>query len=252
MDHRAPKPETVGARHHRRARCGGTWPSWPHSWPAGCVSRSRPWPSTASTKRGWSTPSCGGATPPPSRVTVSLPTGTCRPVVDLRAERDLNVPTAVLDDVGIELVRIPIRDGQTPNAEQAAQFVDVVPRGVYVHCGAGVGRAGVMAATYLVAQGETSSWQARWAGTWPSGRCRRADRLRRIPRHRRRIRATPGMGGTREPVPRRAPPAGVRPTSPAPVGQAARGRPPRPDRARGWGHRGTDHVGGDRPALEQD
>lgn len=84
-------------------------------------------------------------------------------VVDLRAERDLDVPTAVLDEVGIELVRIPIRDGQTPNAEQAAQFVDVVRQaegGVYVHCGAGVGRTGVMAATYLVAQGETSSWQA--------------------------------------------------------------------------------------------
>lgn len=84
-------------------------------------------------------------------------------VVDLRAERDLDVPSAVLDEVGIERVHIPIRDGQTPDAAQAAQFVDVVRQAdglVYVHCGAGVGRTGVMSATYLVAEGETSSWQA--------------------------------------------------------------------------------------------
>lgn len=84
-------------------------------------------------------------------------------VVDLRAERDLDVPTDLLDEVGIEWVHIPIRDGQTPAAGQAARFVDVVREAdglVYVHCGAGVGRAGAMAATYLVEEGETSSWEA--------------------------------------------------------------------------------------------
>jgi hypothetical protein len=47
-------------------------------------------------------------------------------VVDLRAERDLIVPSAVLDDIGIERVLIPIRDGQTPDPAQSARFMDVV------------------------------------------------------------------------------------------------------------------------------
>ncbi|MGI8759618.1 MAG: fused DSP-PTPase phosphatase/NAD kinase-like protein [Acidimicrobiales bacterium] len=84
-------------------------------------------------------------------------------VVDLRAERDLIVPSAVLDDIGIERVLIPIRDGQTPDAAQSARFMDIMAAAegrVFVHCGAGVGRTGVMAATYLVEAGEASSWEA--------------------------------------------------------------------------------------------
>lgn len=84
-------------------------------------------------------------------------------VVDLRAERDVIVPSTLLDEMGIERVHIPIRDGQTPDPAQAARFMDVVREAegrVFVHCGAGVGRTGAMAATYLVEAGEASSWEA--------------------------------------------------------------------------------------------
>lgn len=83
-------------------------------------------------------------------------------VIDLRAERNLHIPSGVLDEVGIERISLPIRDGQTPTAAQATRFVELVREAdglVYVHCGAGVGRAGTMAATYLVKEGG-SSWQA--------------------------------------------------------------------------------------------
>ncbi len=84
-------------------------------------------------------------------------------VVDLRAERDLVIPSAVLEELGIRRVHIPIRDGQTPDPAQAARFVEVVRQAegrVFVHCGAGVGRTGVMSATYSVQTGGTTPWEA--------------------------------------------------------------------------------------------
>lgn len=84
-------------------------------------------------------------------------------VVDLRAERDVVVASAVLDDVGIDRVHIPIRDGQTPESDEVVRFMEVVRQAegrVFVHCGAGVGRTGVMSATYLVEEGKASPWEA--------------------------------------------------------------------------------------------
>jgi protein-tyrosine phosphatase len=79
-----------------------------------------------------------------------------RTVVDLRAERDLDVPTDLLAELGLRRVHLPIRDGQTPTTEQVAALLRAVEETdgiVYVHCGAGVGRSGSMSAAYLVAAG---------------------------------------------------------------------------------------------------
>jgi protein tyrosine phosphatase (PTP) superfamily phosphohydrolase (DUF442 family) len=77
-------------------------------------------------------------------------------VVDLRAEDDLDVPTDLLDDLGLSLVAIPMRDGQAPTPTQVQRFLDAVAASdgvVYLHCGAGVGRTGTMAAAYIVSRG---------------------------------------------------------------------------------------------------
>jgi protein tyrosine phosphatase (PTP) superfamily phosphohydrolase (DUF442 family) len=77
-------------------------------------------------------------------------------VVDLRAEHDRYIPHALLDELGLTLVAIPIRDGQTPTTFQVERFFDAVEQSdgaVYLHCGAGVGRTGTLAAAYTVARG---------------------------------------------------------------------------------------------------
>jgi hypothetical protein len=79
-------------------------------------------------------------------------------VVDLRAETDLDIPDPLLAEIGIERHALPIRDGQTPTPGEVARFREIVEASdglVYVHCGAGVGRTGAMAAAYLVQTGQT-------------------------------------------------------------------------------------------------
>lgn len=83
-------------------------------------------------------------------------------VIDLRAEEDLNIPVDLLDDLGLDRVAIPIRDGQTPTDDQVQQFLAAVEASegtVYLHCGAGVGRTGTMAAVYRVTRGG-GGWSA--------------------------------------------------------------------------------------------
>jgi protein-tyrosine phosphatase len=83
-------------------------------------------------------------------------------IVDLRAE-DLVVDEAHIESLGMSLVRIPLRDGQTPTDAQVDEFLAVMRRSegrVYLHCGAGVGRTGTLAAAYLVNSGQASSFEA--------------------------------------------------------------------------------------------
>lgn len=84
-------------------------------------------------------------------------------IIDLRAEEDIVVPDGLLAQLGLTRVAIPVRDGQIPAGEQVDSFLGAVataPGRVFVHCGAGVGRAGTMVASYLVSTGRGDGWDA--------------------------------------------------------------------------------------------
>ncbi|MEU8137145.1 protein-tyrosine phosphatase family protein [Streptodolium elevatio] len=86
-----------------------------------------------------------------------------RTVVDLRAEHMSAEDIARPTQAGLDLVRLPIRDGQTPTPAQVDEFLRTVQASagpVYVHCGAGVGRTGSMSAAYMMRTGEAGSVEA--------------------------------------------------------------------------------------------
>lgn len=83
-------------------------------------------------------------------------------VVDLRAEGNVEPRGQLLSGLGVRYVRIPVRDGQAPSPAQVEKFLEAVSRSdgvVFVHCGAGVGRAGAMTAAYLAHTGKATGAQ---------------------------------------------------------------------------------------------
>jgi protein tyrosine phosphatase (PTP) superfamily phosphohydrolase (DUF442 family) len=80
-------------------------------------------------------------------------------VVDLRSEDGIEADAETVRGLGMNLVRIPMRDGQVPSAEEVDAFLAAVRASdgmVFVHCGAGVGRTGAMVGAYEVSKGELS------------------------------------------------------------------------------------------------
>lgn len=84
-------------------------------------------------------------------------------VVDLRAEDGIRVDEALLGRLGITRLTVPLRDGQSPTESQVERFLAAVEGSegrTFVHCGAGVGRTGTMAAAYLVKTGQATPREA--------------------------------------------------------------------------------------------
>ena len=84
-------------------------------------------------------------------------------VIDLRAERHLRDDKVLLADTGVELLRLPIRDGQTPTRVQVQRALETIRASdgiTLIHCGAGVGRTGCLVGAYLVSTGTASRREA--------------------------------------------------------------------------------------------
>ena len=68
-----------------------------------------------------------------------------------------------VNDSGLMLIHVPVTDMEAPTQEQMEQCVAIIrrageqKRGVAVHCGAGLGRTGVMLAAYFVDKGLSAS-----------------------------------------------------------------------------------------------
>jgi atypical dual specificity phosphatase len=67
-----------------------------------------------------------------------------------------------VNDAGLMMMHVPVEDMEAPTQEQLERCVSAIDRaherhmGVGIHCGAGLGRTGVVLACHLVAKGMTA------------------------------------------------------------------------------------------------
>jgi protein tyrosine phosphatase (PTP) superfamily phosphohydrolase (DUF442 family) len=83
-------------------------------------------------------------------------------IVDLRAEPGSAAEDDPIRALGLDVVHIPLPDGQTPNQAELDEFLAVVRESsgtVFLHCAAGVGRTGSMVAASLVATGQANGFE---------------------------------------------------------------------------------------------
>src|SRR5437879_6440119 len=68
-----------------------------------------------------------------------------------------------IEDAGLLLYHVPVEDMEAPSQEQLDRCISAITRanrqqmGVAVHCGAGLGRTGVVLACYFVSKGLTAA-----------------------------------------------------------------------------------------------
>lgn len=83
-------------------------------------------------------------------------------IIDLRAEAAAP-PSSLPRELGFEVIRLPVRDGQLPSQEQIDEALEAIHSSkgrTFIHCSAGVGRTGAIIASYLVDTGQATGLSA--------------------------------------------------------------------------------------------